>query len=61
MSAPRRRSNTNKPELSDQQKADILAAFSPFDTEQNGIISTKDLKVKNVSMLLFLLYYLIFA
>ena len=61
MSAPRRRSNTNKPELSDQQKADILAAFSPFDTEQNGIISTKDLKVKNFSMLLFLLNYNIFC
>lgn len=46
MSASRRRySNPPKAELSDQQRADVLEAFSVFDTQKNGTIPTKDLKL----------------
>ena len=41
-----KRKQTNmKLELSDEQKSDIREAFNLFDTEGNGSIDTKDLKV----------------
>jgi len=53
MSASRRRySNPPKAELSDQQRADVLEAFSVFDTQKNGTIPTKDLKVGGGFLLL---------
>ena len=44
MTAKRKQANM-KLELSDEQKSDIREAFNLFDTEGNGSIDTKDLKV----------------
>jgi centrin-1 len=41
----RRKSGGPKFELSDEQKADIKAAFALFDKEDTGFIATKELKV----------------
>jgi centrin-1 len=41
----RKKSSGPKFELSEEQKADIKEAFDLFDTEANGKIETKELKV----------------
>ena len=46
MTGGTKRKQTNmKLDLSDEQKSDIREAFNLFDTEGNGSIDTKDLKV----------------
>lgn len=45
----RRRSNTSKSELTDEQVNSIHEAFAVFDAEQTGKMETKNLKVSETS------------
>jgi Ca2+-binding EF-hand superfamily protein len=52
----RKKSSGPKFELTDEQKADIKEAFDLFDTEGNGQIETKELKVLKYSVTSFVFY-----